>query len=223
MAFPATAARRAPPRCRVEPFRVTHSIPDCCGMILRSEYGNIVHTGDWKIDEDPLDGHAFDREAFEAVGREGVALMMSDSTNVLSPGRTVGEREVSENLLRKVAEHDGRGRVIATQFASNIHRLGSVKRAADAAGRRVAFLGMSLYTYLEAAQRAGFAPFSADDLVPQEDIDSMDPNKLLVITTGSQARRHPARLRMFHNVSQTRTKPRLSPCMHLERCVHACM
>lgn len=87
---------------RVEPFRVTHSIPDCCGMILRSEFGNIVHTGDWKIDEDPLDGHAFDREAFEAAGREGVALMMSDSTNVLSPGRTVGEREVAGNLMRKV-------------------------------------------------------------------------------------------------------------------------
>lgn len=175
-------------RRRIEPFRVTHSIPDCCGMILRSEYGNIVHTGDWKIDEDPLDGHAFDRDAFEAAGREGVALLMSDSTNVLSPGRTVGEREVAENLVRKVAEHDGRGRVIATQFASNIHRLGSVKRAADAAGRRVAFLGMSLYTYLEAAQRAGFAPFSADELVAPEDIDSMDPNKLLVITTGSQVR-----------------------------------
>eukprot|EP00892_Ulva_mutabilis_P011918 jgi/Ulvmu1/9099/UM005_0194.1 len=170
----------------IEPFRVTHSIPDCCGMVLRSEYGNIVHTGDWKIDEAPLDGHAFDRDAFEAAGREGVALLMSDSTNVLSPGRTVGEREVAENLVRKIAEHDGQGRVIATQFASNIHRLGSVKRAADAAGRRVAFLGMSLYTYLEAAQRAGFAPFTVDELVPPEDIDSMDPNKLLVITTGSQ-------------------------------------
>lgn len=59
-----------------EPVRVTHSIPDCCGLILRSQYGNIVHTGDWKIDEDPIDGDQFDREAFEQIGKEGVALLM---------------------------------------------------------------------------------------------------------------------------------------------------
>ena len=75
--------------CRIEPVRVTHSIPDCCGLIMRSEYGNIVHTGDWKIDESPPDGELFDRTAFEEIGKEGVALMMSDSTNVLAPGRTV--------------------------------------------------------------------------------------------------------------------------------------
>ena len=169
---------------------MTHSIPDCCGLIIRSEFGNILHTGDWKIDENPLDGQSFDRDAFEQVGREGVALMMSDSTNVLSPGRTTGESPVAENLIRKVAEHDGKGRIIATQFASNIHRLGSVKQAADAAGRKVSFVGMSLYSYLEAAEKAGLAPFTLDDLVPMDDIDSVDPNKLLIITTGSQVRWH---------------------------------
>jgi mRNA degradation ribonuclease J1/J2 len=170
--------------------RVTHSIPDCCGLIMRSEYGNIVHTGDWKIDEDPLDSNLFDRSAFEAIGKEGVALMMSDSTNVLSPGRTVSERQVEANLIRKVAELEGSGRIIATQFASNIHRLGSVKRAADLAGRKVAFVGMSLHTYLEAASKSGFAPFKADDLVSNEDMDSVDPNELLIITTGSQVQRY---------------------------------
>lgn len=167
---------------------MTHSIPDCCGLVIRSEFGNILHTGDWKIDEEPLDGNTFDRSAFEMMGQEGVALMMSDSTNVLSPGRTTGEALVAKNLIQKVAEHDGKGRIIATQFASNIHRLGSVKRAADAAGRKVCFVGMSLYSYLEAAEKANLAPFTLDDLVPMDDIESIDPNKLLIITTGSQVR-----------------------------------
>ena len=170
----------------MEPLRVTHSIPDCCGLILRSEFGNIVHTGDWKIDEDPLDGRTFDRSAFEDVGKECVALLMSDSTNVLSPGRTISERVVEQNLMNKVLEWNGKGRILATQFASNIHRLGAVKRAADAAGRRVAFVGMSLNTYLEAADKSGYAPFKPEELVQPEHIDEVPPNELLVITTGSQ-------------------------------------
>ena len=74
-----------------------------------------MHTGDWKIDETPLDGDSFDRDAFEQVAKEGVALMMSDSTNVLTPGRTVSEQVVQSNLIRKVMEHHGKGRIVATQ------------------------------------------------------------------------------------------------------------
>jgi mRNA degradation ribonuclease J1/J2 len=70
----------------MEAVRVTHSIPDCCGLIFRCAAGTVVHTGDWKIDENPVDGLNFDRAQFERVGKEGVTLMMSDSTNVLSPG-----------------------------------------------------------------------------------------------------------------------------------------
>ncbi|CAL8471521.1 g11063 [Coccomyxa elongata] len=170
-----------------EPIRVTHSIPDCCGMILRSEHGNIVHTGDWKIDEDPIDGDHFDRTTFEAVSKEGVALFMSDSTNVLSPGRTLSETTVRDALIKRVMGHQGKGRIITTQFASNLHRLASVKAAADAAGRKICFIGMSLTTYLEAAQREGRAPIDPKDLVSQEDMEGMDPNQLLIVTTGSQA------------------------------------
>jgi beta-CASP RNase J family ribonuclease len=170
-----------------EALRVTHSIPDCCGLVLRSDHGTIVHTGDWKIDETPVDGDSFDREYLEALGREGVALFMSDSTNVLSPGRTTSEASVEEALVRRVAGHAGKGRVITTQFASNLHRLASVKRAADAAGRRICFIGMSLTTYLEAAWREGRAPMDPRDLVPQSAIDDCDPNSLLIVTTGSQA------------------------------------
>jgi len=170
-----------------EPLRVTHSIPDCCGFVLRSEHGTIVHTGDWKIDEHPLDGQTFDRGAFEDLAKEGVALFMSDSTNVLSPGRTVSEASVELALAAKIASHDGKGRIVATQFASNVHRLGALKRAADAAGRKMCFMGMSLNSYLNAAHRVGLAPFDPADLITPAEAEGMDPSRLLVVTTGSQA------------------------------------
>lgn len=168
----------------MEAVRVTHSIPDCCGLIFRCDAGTIVHTGDWKIDENPVDGLLFDRTSWERVGNEGVTLMMSDSTNVLSPGRTVSESEVSKGIMKRVLGH--RGRVITTQFASNIHRLYGVRDAAEATGRQISFLGLSLTTYLEAAKKAGIAPIDIDKLVPSEEIDNCDPSKLLIVTTGSQ-------------------------------------
>ena len=169
----------------MEAVRVTHSIPDCCGLIFRCAAGTVVHTGDWKIDENPVDGRQFDRTAWEAVGKEGVTLMMSDSTNVLSPGRTISESNIKEAMLRKVMAH--KSRIITTQFASNIHRLYGVKAAADASGRKIAFVGMSLTTYLEAAKKAGIAPIDPDTLVPAEEIDNVNPSELIIVTTGSQA------------------------------------
>ncbi|KAM0913691.1 hypothetical protein ACQ4PT_011979 [Festuca glaucescens] len=169
----------------VEPIRVTHSIPDCCGLVLRCGDGTIFHTGDWKIDESPVDGKIFDRQALEELSKEGVTLMMSDSTNILSPGRSTSESVVASSLLRHISE--AKGRVITTQFASNIHRIGSIKAAADLTGRRLVFVGMSLRTYLEAAFRDGKAPLDPSTLVKAEDMDAYDPKNLLVVTTGSQA------------------------------------
>ncbi|XP_014490031.1 uncharacterized protein LOC106752779 isoform X1 [Vigna radiata var. radiata] len=169
----------------IEPIRVTHSIPDCCGLVLRCSDGTILHTGDWKIDETPLDGNVFDREALEELSKEGVTLMMSDSTNVLSPGRTISESVVADALLRHISASNGR--VITTQFASNLHRLGSVKAAADLTGRKLVFVGMSLRTYLDAAWKDGKAPIDPSTLVKAEDIDAYAPKDLLIVTTGSQA------------------------------------
>uniref|UniRef100_A0A7I4C488 Metallo-beta-lactamase domain-containing protein n=1 Tax=Physcomitrium patens TaxID=3218 RepID=A0A7I4C488_PHYPA len=170
----------------IEPIRVTHSIPDCCGLVLRCADGTIFHTGDWKIDESPVDGNVFDRVALEQLQKEGVTLMMSDSTNVLSPGRTTSEADVAEALMRKIVEAKGR-RVITTQFASNVHRLGCVKAAAEVSGRKLVFIGLSLKTYLEAAWRDGQAPFDPAILVKAEDMDAYAPSQLLIVTTGSQA------------------------------------
>ncbi|PKU61201.1 Trihelix transcription factor GT-3a [Dendrobium catenatum] len=111
--------------------------------------------------------------------------MMSDSTNVLSPGRTLSEAIVAESLLRHISS--AKGRVITTQFASNIHRIGSVKAAADLTGRKLVFVGMSLRTYLDAAFRDGKAPMDPSTLVKVEEIDAYPPNGLLIVTTGSQA------------------------------------
>ncbi|GER36295.1 ribonuclease J [Striga asiatica] len=172
----------------VEPIRVTHSIPDCSGLVFRCADGTILHTGDWKIDESPLDGNVFDREALEELSKEGVTLvrsMMSDSTNVLSPGRTLSETVVADSLLRHISA--AKGRVITTQFASNIHRLGSVKAAADLTGRKLVFVGLSLRTYLDAAWKDGKAPIDPSTLVKVEDIDAYAPQDLLIVTTGSQA------------------------------------
>ncbi|KAL4191521.1 hypothetical protein AMTRI_Chr07g80900 [Amborella trichopoda] len=169
----------------VEPIRVTHSIPDCCGLVLRCADGTIFHTGDWKIDESPLDGKIFDRQALEELAKEGVTLMMSDSTNVLSPGRSMSEAVVKDALLRNITA--AQGRVITTQFASNIHRLGSVKAAADITGRKLVFVGMSLRTYLDAAWKDGKAPMDPSTLIKVEDIDAYAPKDLLIVTTGSQA------------------------------------
>ena len=186
-----------------EPLRVTHSIPDCMGFALRCEHGTIVHTGDWKIDEHPLDGQTFDRAGFEALAAEGVSLFMSDSTNVLSPGRTVSEASVERRLAERVLGHAGKGRIVATQFASNVHRLGALKRAADAAGRRVCFMGMSLHAYLAAAHRVGLAPFDPAELVSAADAESLDPSQLLVVTTGSQAEPRAARALAAHGAAPT--------------------
>ncbi|KAL8123301.1 hypothetical protein AgCh_011321 [Apium graveolens] len=169
----------------IEPIRVTHSIPDCCGLVLRCADGTILHTGDWKIDESPLDGKVFDREGLEELSKEGVTLMMSDSTNILSPGRTFSETVVANSLLRHISA--ATGRVITTQFASNIHRLGSVKAAADLTGRKLVFVGMSLRTYLDAAWKDGNAPIDPSTLVKVEDMDAYAPKDLLIVTTGSQA------------------------------------
>ncbi|KAJ9562520.1 hypothetical protein OSB04_007680 [Centaurea solstitialis] len=168
----------------IEPIRVTHSIPDCSGLVLRCSDGIILHTGDWKIDESPLDGQVFDREGLEQLSKEGVTLMMSDSTNILSPGRTLSETVVADSLLRHISA--AKGRVITTQFSSNIHRLGSVKAAADLTGRKLVFVGMSLRTYLDAAWKDGKAPIDPSTLVKVEDIDAYAPKDLLIVTTGSQ-------------------------------------
>mmetsp|Transcript_31567 Transcript_31567/g.77040 ORF Transcript_31567/g.77040 Transcript_31567/m.77040 type:complete len:620 (-) Transcript_31567:1812-3671(-) len=167
-------------------FRVTHSIPDCCGFILETKMGNIVHTGDWKIDEYPLDGEVFDRSFIESACKNNTLLLMSDSTNSLSNGRTASEILVQKSLINNIIDSDHRGRVITTQFASNVYRLHAIKKASNLSGRKICFLGTSLNSYLEASLTDGRAPFHPNDLIKENDLKNIEPNKLIIVTTGSQ-------------------------------------
>ncbi len=168
----------------VLPVRVTHSLPDCVSLALRCEDATIVHTGDWKIDEVPMDGDLFDREAFAALGDEGVDVLLSDSTNILSPGRTLGERSVADELHRRIEAWDGR--VIVTLFSSNLHRVQGLAEAARATGRKVALIGRSLNGYLDAAARVGRRPLPQDLMMPYDAIGRTRASETLLLCTGSQ-------------------------------------
>jgi beta-CASP RNase J family ribonuclease len=171
----------------VEAIRVTHSIPDCVAVALRCPDGTILHTGDWKIDRSPMDGEQFDDGAFERLGKEGVDLLLSDSTNIQRDGWTRSETAVATSLREEI--EGTKGRVVVTQFASNLHRLRALVQAADATDRKVAFAGGSLARYLRCAARVGRAPIDPGKVVAPSELSRFDPSKLIVVCTGSQGER----------------------------------
>ncbi len=178
------AARSMAGPFEVQAIRVTHSIPDCASVVLRCDAGTVLHTADWKIDETPMDDQHFDRVAFEALGNEGVDLMLSDSTNVLAPGRTRSERDIVNELARHIVRHPGR--VIITLFASNLHRIRGLADVARQTNRRLVLCGRSLWKYLEAAERSGIPSLPRDLLLDIEQARDLDPASTIVVTTGSQ-------------------------------------
>ena len=134
-------------RLSLGPFRlrflqVAHSIPDCVGMVIATPAAKILFTGDWKLDPTPVDGKATDMAGFAEVGREGIDLMLSDSTNALVPGHLPSERTAGE-AVREVVRRAA-GRVVIACFASNIHRIQQILNAARESGRLVAFIGRSM-------------------------------------------------------------------------------
>jgi ribonuclease J len=164
--------------------RVTHSIPDCHALVMRTPVGTVVHSGDFRIDLEPMDGRPFDTEAFRRIGDEGVRLLLADSTNAEVPGRTRPEREVIELLRERIEAAEGR--VIVSLFASNVHRVRALIDVAQACGRRVALVGRSLNVYMEAARRT-FQHTPPEDLVTPANIERVHDAKMLVLCTGSQA------------------------------------
>ncbi len=167
----------------VEFIRMTHSIPDNAGYILSTPAGKIVHTGDFKLDEEPSDGKLSDLHRIEAAGKEGVLLLISDSTNAERPGRTVSEAEVARNLEEVI--RNCRGRVFMTTFASNVHRVQNVINIAHRLSRRVVMEGRSMIKYAQVAQSLGYMelpePFLAND-----EVGSLQDQQVLYVCTGSQ-------------------------------------
>lgn len=176
---------------KVGPFtmrflRVTHSIPDGMAVAIDTPVGTVLHTGDFKIDQTPLDGRPTDLHglAEEASSELGVHLLLSDSTNAEEPGHTLSERSVGPALHRIV--QNAPGLVVVACFSSHIHRIQQVVHAAGSNGRVVAFLGRSMLNSVGVARRLGILEVSDDDIIQIEEIDQIDPGRVVVICTGSQ-------------------------------------
>jgi ribonuclease J len=163
---------------------ITHSVPDAVAVVLHTEYGAIVHTGDFKLDETPIDGRVTDLPRLAALGDAGVALLMADSTNAERPGHTASERTVGASLREIV--RTAKGRVIVTSFSSHIHRLQQVIDAAQANGRTVCVIGRSMIRNLNIARNLGYAKVADDGLIRAKRLDEFMPHELVIICTGSQ-------------------------------------
>jgi ribonuclease J len=169
----------------IEPIRVTHSIADATALAIRTAAGTIVHTGDFKLDPTPPDGELTDEDRFSSLGDEGVRLLLSDSTNVDSPGTSTSEANVGRSLGALVAS--ARARVIIGVFASNIQRLRMLGEIAIATGRRICLLGRSVGNHVRIAQALGRLNWPSDLLMPQEMAAAMPRERVLVIAGGTQA------------------------------------
>lgn len=171
------------------PFRarfwaVNHSVPDALGVMLGTPAGNVIHTGDIKLDQTPLDGRPTDLPALSRYGDEGVDLMLCDSTNANIPGVSASEGDIPATFNRLVAS--ARQRVIIASFASNVYRVQAAIDAAVNAGRKVAFNGRSMMRNMEIAEKMGFLRVPRGTIVSIEDAAKMAPHKVVLITTGTQ-------------------------------------
>lgn len=163
---------------------VSHSVPEAQALVLRTPFGTVLHTGDWKLDPNPLVGLPTDEAAFRALGDEGVLAMVCDSTNAMVDGHSGSEAEVQESLERLIGKIK-HGRIAVTCFASNVARVQSVARAAKKAGRTVALVGRSLRNLEAAARECGYLQGVAE-FVPEDDAGSIPDDSLLLLVTGSQ-------------------------------------
>jgi len=171
-------------RFSVEFIRVCHSIADACALAIHTPEGVIIHTGDFKIDYTPMDGEVTDIQRFAQLGREKVLLLMADSTNVERAGYTVSERNIGENLTRIFGS--AKGRVIVASFASNINRVQQIIDSSLFYGRKVAFSGRSMEKISGIAMELGYMNLPKEQLISVDDINKYPPEKVTIITTGSQ-------------------------------------
>src|SRR2546425_8422260 len=176
----------------VEPLQVTHSIPDAVGYALRTPAGVVVHTGDFKVDWSPPDSRLLDVRRFAELGDDGVACLLSDSTNAERPGSSVSESEVGESMVRIFGGPYARGRIVVAMFGSNIHRVQSVVRAAVQHGRKVCLLGRSMQQNVRLALDMGYLRCPPDLFVDPEAADHFAPRELAVACTGAQGEPHSA-------------------------------
>jgi len=163
---------------------VNHSIPDALAVFIRTPAGTILHTGDFKMDQLPLDGRITDLRAFARFGEEGVDLFMTDSTNAEVPGFTTSERELTPAI--ETVFRDARRRVIVACFSSHVHRVQQVLDAAHANGRKVAMVGRSMLRNMGIAEELGYLKVPPGVVVDLKKLTDYPDNKIVLICTGSQ-------------------------------------
>ncbi|MDO4291149.1 MAG: ribonuclease J [Eggerthellaceae bacterium] len=168
----------------VDFFAVNHSIPGAVGLFIQSPAGNVLHTGDFKLDQTPIDGVHTDYAALARFGEMGVDLMMSDSTNATNPNFTASEAEVGKTLAQIISQ--AKGRVIIASFASHIHRMQQICDAAIANGRKVVVTGRSMIQNTDIARRLGYLNIADENLIDAYDLSGMPPEQVVIMCTGSQ-------------------------------------
>lgn len=165
-------------------FAVNHSIPGAVGVFFQSPAGNVLHTGDFKLDQTPIDGVHTDFGALSKFSKIGVDLMMSDSTNAQNPNFTPSEAEVGKTLLRIISQ--AKGRVIIASFASHIHRMQQICDAAISNGRKVVVTGRSMIQNTDIARRLGYLKVSDTDIIDAYDLKGIPGERVVIMCTGSQ-------------------------------------
>ena len=182
-------------------FSMTHSIPGALGVFIRTNQGTVMHTGDFKLDQTPIDGVTPDYAAISRFAKQGIDLLLSDSTNATVPGFTKSEAEVGPNLLHAIK--NAPGRVFVASFSSHIHRLQQICDAARMCGRKVVVTGRSMLTNTRVARELGYLNIDDADIIDAFDIDNLPDDKIVVMCTGSQGEPLSALSRMANGEHKT--------------------
>ena len=189
----------------VEFLAVNHSIPDALAVAIRTEAGLVLHTGDFKTDQLPLDGRLTDLAGFARLGGEGIDLLMSDSTNAEIPGIVTSEREITPVLGEVFASAEKR--IIVACFASHVHRVQQVLDAAAQHGRKVAFVGRSMVRNMAVARDLGYLRVPGGLMVDLREVDDLPADRVVLISTGSQGEPMSALSRMATRDHPIRVQP----------------
>jgi len=168
----------------LEFVRVAHSIPDSMAVVVETDAGRILHTGDWKLDHTPVDGLKTDVGALAELGSRGIDLLLGDSTNAERPGMTGSERLVGEAFRQLIPLRSGR--IVVASFASNIHRVQQAAEVAIAHGRKVAVVGRSMRKNMNIARNLGYVELPEESIVSPKEAMDLPPDRVLVLCTGSQ-------------------------------------
>lgn len=182
-------------------FSMTHSIPGALGIFVKTPQGTVMHTGDFKLDQTPIDGVTPDYAAITRFGKSGVDLLLSDSTNATVPGFTKSEAEVGHSLYDAIKNAEGR--VFVASFSSHIHRLQQICDAAKACGRKIVVTGRSMLTNTRVARELGYLKIDESDLVDAYELNGIPENKVVVMCTGSQGEPLSALSRMANGEHKT--------------------